>query len=125
MVYTIELPPKSDNVLHGKVILDIEFWLNDYDDKSGITKWYTKCNTTIVPKGIVPFIKMENRNSELITDLEGLIYFNRWVNEECEDGNRILPMKEASERMYKLHHPELLKRIKNFCEKYYLIYNVD
>ena len=125
MVYTIELQPENNKYFHGKVVVDIEFWLNDYKDRDNTTKWYTECRTTLVPEGVVPLARMDNRVGELINDLDHLINYRVWLNESSETYNRILPMEEASKRMSEYHHPELLKRIKHFCEKYNLIYNVD
>lgn len=125
MVYTIELQPENGKHLHGKVIFDIEFWLNDYKDKDNTTKWYTECRITLVPEGVVPLARMENRVGELIHDLNHLRNYRVWLNESSETYNRILPMEDASKRMSEYHHPELKKRIEEFCKKYNLIYNVD
>lgn len=125
MVYKIEIPPEDKDVLHGNLVVDIEFWLNDYEDRDGTTKWYTECHTTFIPKGFVPLARMVDNPIELIGDLDGLGKFRCWLNEECDDGNRILPMEEADRRKSKVHHPELLRRIKALCDKYNLIYNVD
>ena len=125
MIYRIELPPANDNDLHGKTVVDIEFWLNDYKDSDNTTKWYTECCTTLVPEGVVPLARIDNRVGELIDDLDHLRNYRVWLNESSETYNHILPMEEAYKRMFEYHHPELKKRIKEFCKKYNLIYNVD
>lgn len=125
MIYTIEFPPANDNALHGMVVVGIEFWLNDCKDRDNTTKWYTECRTTLVPEGIVPLARLDNRVGELINDLDHLRNYRVWLNESGGTYNHILPMEEASKRMSEYHHPELKKRIKEFCNKYNLIYNVD
>ena len=125
MVYTIELPPENGKSLHGKVVIDIEFWLNDCRDNNRGTLWYTECKTTIVPEGIVPLARSVTNPEELIKDLAHLIEYRRWLNEETSDKNCIGGMKVASARKDNYHHPELKKRIKEFCDKYSLICNMD
>jgi len=125
MVYTIELPPENGKNIHGKVAVDIEFWLNSYHDIDRGTLWYTECKATIVPEGIVPLARSVGNPDELIKDLDRLIEYRCWLNEETSDGNRIECMKVASARKDNCHHPELKKRIEEFCSKYNLICNVD
>ena len=125
MVYTIELPPENGKNIHGKVVVDIEFWLNDYRDNNRGTLWYTECKTTMVPEGIVPLARSVGNPDELIKDLARLIEYRCWLNEDTSGGNRIECMKVASARKNYCHHPELKKRIEEFCKKYNLIYNVD
>ena len=125
MVYTIELPPENGKDIHGKTVVDIEFWLNDYRDNNREAMWYTECKTTIIPEGIVPLARSVGNPDELIKGLDRLIEYRRWLNEETSDGNRIEHMDAASARKDNYHHPELKKRIKEFCNKYSLICNVD
>lgn len=125
MVYTIEIPPENSQYLHGKVIFDIEFWLHDYHDKNRGELWYTECKITIVPEGAVPLARSVKNPDELIKDMDHIREYRCWLNEDSKDRNCIEPMAVASAREYEYHHPELKKRIDEFCKKYNLIYNVD
>ena len=115
MYYTIETIPQ-ENKLHGTVLVEIDFTLNDTQTDK---KWFTVFQIRVRQNEIEKCLT--ERKNEFLNDIEDLKNFEHWLKSR----NEPLDVIKAQERQYHKHHPELKKLMDNICEKYNLFYMVD
>ena len=117
MYYTIETLPK-ENKLHGTVLVEVDFMLNDVVTESE-RKWFTNFQIRTNEKEIANSIP--DRRDEFLNDLNDLRNFGSWLKRR----NKPLSGFKPDKRMYQKHLPELIKIMNIICEKYNLYYAVD
>lgn len=113
---------KISNNDKGSVVLDVEMWLERFDDD--VNLWHSRIRVTTVADGLIDFIRRLISNAEfdafdadeLKSDIDEITDLPHWLYEKND--NLSVVMEDASKRHYEVFVPHVRGVLKEFCEKY-------
>ena len=113
---------KISNNDKGSVVLDVEIWLERFDND--VNLWHSRIKVTTVTDGLIDFIRRLISNAEfdafdadeLKSDIDEITDLPHWLYEKND--NLSVVAEDASKRHYEVFVPHIREVLKEFCEKY-------